>query len=368
MKKLFTLMLSVMMVSALSITAFATTANPNTDPSTGNGITIEMNLKATNPTLASVDGPGATFNYAVASVTPSADNGGTSITDASNHTAVVQAGPANGLVLSASSISYPIGTAVNASAAGADNKKSITASADMSKFTAPGIYRYSLTQTNTSTSQLEATGNATRFVDVYVEQGASALEVSGIVIHNGATENGAPSQKQASFESLFETVNITLKGAVGGSMSDKNHEFPYSGTVTDNGRSFTTQKNDDAASDVAGNASGSAISTTLADGDEFVICGLSHDAAVTYTETNNTSDTYQVSIEGGTPADPTAVAPNGTKTMASTDVDNASTVIFRNTLDAVSPTGVIMRFGPYFGMIVIAAALLVMRKKATATK
>lgn len=355
--KIFACVMAVAMVLTMNITAFASQQG---NPSTGGTITIEKNLKVKNPTLASVDGPGLTMNYAIAPVAPAAGNGGTTITDAQNHTGTVHQGIADGVTLSAASVSWPIGEAVDASSTGDDNIKSITATVDLTKFTVPGIYRYQLTETvGTDTSAIGAEGE-TRYIDVYIENDTTGLKVAGVVMHDGATADGKPSNKATFGDEIFETVNITLKKTVSGNMADKNNQFPFAGTVTDNSRYFYAKKAEAPAADdankIAGAAAGSAVSTTLAHNETYYISGLSHEAAVTYTETNNTNDTYQTSITGGTAAAASAVAPNGTKAMTSTDVDNAGEVVFNNALDAVSPTGVIMRFGPYVGMVLAAIA------------
>ena len=365
LKRVLSIMAATAMVATMSVPAVY--ANPT---STGS-ITIEKNLVVSNPTLASVDGPGLTMNYALATVTPAAANGGTTITDGT-HTSTVNAGVAGGLALSANSISWPIGTAVDASAAGEDNVKSITATVDTTAFTHAGIYRYSITETvGTDTSATGAAGE-TRYVDVYIENGQSGLECSGVVMHDGATSSGAPSNKATFGNETFETVNITLSKAVEGNMGDKVNQFGFAGTVTDNGRYFYALKGSAptaiAANQIAGAAGGSAISTTLCDGETYYISGLSHEAAATYTETNNTPDTYQVQV--GTTADPdqyeteSSVAANGTKVMSSEDVDDIAAVLFTNSMDAVSPTGVVMRYGAALAVLMAAVALVVINRKS----
>lgn len=360
-RKIAVIAASLMLTLSMSAVAFANQEAPTTtatNPVNGSSIVIEKNLKVSNPNLASVDGPGLTMNYAIAPVAPAAGNGGTTITDAQNHTGTVHQGPADGVTLSASSISWPIGTAVNASSAGADNVKSITADVDLTKFTVPGIYRYQLTETvGTDTSVTGAQGE-TRYIDVYIENDTTGLKVAGVVMHDGATADGKPSQKATFSPEEFETVNITLQKTVSGNMADKNNQFPFAGTVTDNGRYFYADKGAAPtaidAKKIAGAAAGSAVSTTLAHNEMYYISGVSHEAAVTYTETNNTQDVYQTSITGGTASEASAVAAGATKAMASTDVDNAGAVVFNNALESVSPTGVIMRFGPYIGMVLAA--------------
>lgn len=345
------------------VSSFAAGSTNPANPATGSSITIEKNLKVTNPTLASVDGPGASFSYAIAPVAPAANNGGTSITDGT-HTGTVHQGPADGVTLATSTIEYPIGTAVDASASGADNVKSIVANADVSKFSAPGIYRYQLTETATL-GECEATNtNGTRYIDVYIENDTNGLKVAGVVMHDGSTADGKPAQKKTLDDATFETVNVTLQKTVSGNMADRNHEFPFAGTVSDHGRYFFAKENAaPTAVDADKNTTG-AISVNLKNTETFYIAGVSKSATVAYTETNDTQDTYQTSITGGTASEASAVAPAGTKAMAATDVDNAAAVVFNNTLDSVSPTGVIMRFGPYVAMLLVAVALVGLRKRS----
>lgn len=362
MKKITTILLALIMMVAMSVAVYASDT-PANNTNTG-AITIEKNLKVTNPTLTSVDGPGASFAYAIAPVAPSAANGGTTITDGT-HTATVHQGPANGVALSASSLAFPIGTAVDASASGADNVKSLTATADISKFSAPGIYRYEVTETATL-GDCEATnaGTGKRYIDVYVVNGTSGLEFAGLVMHDGTTANGAPAQKTTFDAASFETVNVTLQKTVSGNMADRRHEFPFAGTISDHSRYCYAKENTaPTAVDADKNATGS-FNVNLKDTETFYIAGLSKSATVAYTETNDTNDTYSTSITGGTASAASDVAPGNTKAMAATDVDNAGAVVFNNAFDSVSPTGVIMRFGPYLAMIIVAAVLFFMRRKA----
>ena len=373
-KKFAVLAASLVLTLAMTVPSFAAGSSNPANPTAVGNIVIEKNLKVINPTLTSVDGPGVTFHYAVAPETPSEENGGLTITDNADpaHTGTVHVGPADGITLSAADIAYPVGTAVDAAASpGADNVKNITATADITKFTAPGIYRYKLTETQTGKADCDVQNTEDdRYIDVYVENDTTGLKFAGVVMHDGTTADGKPSQKKTFDNASFETVNVTLQKTVEGNMADRNNQFPFAGTVTDHGRYFYAKKAEAPtaidADKIAGAASGSAVSTALAHQAMYYIRGLSHTAAVAYTETNNTQDTYQTSITGGTASAASAVAPNGTKAMASTDVDSAAAVVFNNKLDSVSPTGVIMRFGPYVGMVAIAAVLIAMRKKAKA--
>ena len=352
-KRIAVIAASLMLVLSMSATVFASQDASTPTIATSGSIVIEKNLKVKNPTLTSVDGPGATFNYAIAPVAPVAGNGGTTITDAQNHTATVHQGPANGVALSAASITYPIGTAVDASDAGADNIKNITATADVSKFSAPGIYRYEVSETFLSEHcEVVNNGNGTRYIDVYVENGESGLTIAGMVMHEGSIDSA---HKKTFDNAEFETVNIEVKKQVTGNMADKNHEFPFAMTVSDSDRYYYDGEGATAAAATNKNTT-AASSGTLKDGESFWLCGISKSGTVTATETNNTADTYKTAVSGLATVAQSDVAPNGTKPSGDVATSAGGQILFTNTLDSVSPTGVIMRFGPYVGMVLAAMA------------
>lgn len=357
--------------AAMNATAFAAELTSGVAVTSDQSVNISKVLTVINPDLASVDGPGMSYSYEISSVTPSNDNGGTSVTDANNNTGTVHAGPAGGVSLETNSVSFPAGTQVNASDSGTANKKYFTAVSDLSKFTAPGIYRYRITETpdpaDITSTGVTDTGDRDRYLDIYIVNGDGGLAVAGYTLHdryNNKTDgfnggSGGPGQPFTGAAELV-TKNIILTQEVSGNMGDRNNQFPFTAKITDNGRSFYASKGEAPASNetdkIAGSETGSVMNTTLSHQEKYYISGLSSAAKVEYTETNNTPDTYSVSIEGGTPSEGSQVAPEGTKNMTQTGVLSADSVKFVNKLDTVTPTGVAMRYGASF--CVIAAGLL----------
>ena len=185
-----------------------------------------------------------------------------------------------------------------------------------------------------------------------------------IRFNGGSTGAGEPFTGAAE----YVTKNIVLEAQVGGNMGDKNNQFPFNGTVNDNGRYFYVKKGDapqaETSDMVQGSDTGTALSTTLAHTEKYYISGLSTAATVDYTETNNTPDAYSVSITGGTPSDASRVAQGETKTMGVTGVEDSEHVIFTNVLDSVSPTGLVMRYGMPALLIALAAVLIVISKRS----
>lgn len=397
-KKIVTLIAMITLVlcmSARAVLAAGDTIGPNDSgvtTTTSTTLNIVKTLKVSNPALVSVAGPGLQYSFTVEPATVPVN---TIITDG-EHSASVHPGPVDGLSLR----SAPYFTAaelLNASASGTDNTKNIVLNADLTKFPETGIYRYALTDT-TPESTLTAAGvrrvdeyTEVRYVDVYVQRDSStdSLIIEGYVVGSDNEENkngvlvketfdtstttdDATSADYHTFDTrdIFDTYNLVLRKSVTGAMGDKHNEFPFSITVSNSGRKYYSAKGTEptGTSSLNMDASTTSLETALKDGDTYYIAGLRANDTVAYTERNNTSDTYKTSITGGTASSATSVAPGGTKNMPATAVPNATDVTFVNNHDSVSPTGVIMRFGPYIGMVVVAALLILMRKKAKANR
>ena len=361
-------------------------------------LNIPKTLKVTNPALAQVAGPGLQLSYTLASTTVAA---GTSVSAGTEGPIEhVQSGPAGGLTL-VSGPAFTVSDTLNASASGAANVKNIVLTTDLTKFTEPGIYRYTLTDTTTAetlaAAGVERNENFTnvRYVDVYIQWDSTGdLVVEGYVVGSDNDANGVlvketfdtstttDDTQDASYvvydtPDVFNTYNLTLTKAVTGAMGDHENAFPFAITVSDSGRAFYAAKGTAPASDSTLNqaAHTTALSTTLAHGNVYYIAGLRKNDTVAYTETNNTQESYSVSISGVTDTSEvlagyaaTNVAPGGTKAMSAVTAPNAQNVTFENNLGSISPTGVVTRFGPYAGMVVLAGLLMALRKKAKAER
>ena len=366
LKKIMAVALACATVIGMSATVFAASPEGGVQH-TGGDLNISKTLVVTNPTLSSVDGPGLKYDYTIASETPSAANGGTAATDSNGNSSTVYAGPTGGATLTTSSVEWPKGTAVNASSSGVENTKNIVVSADATKFSSPGVYRYKITEAatpaNPSTIGVTDTNPAeVRYLDVFVENDTTGFKISGYVVHNGTK----PSGKGTFDNSQFDTKNVEVKKSTTGSMADKANQFPFSAAVSDNGRYYYDGKGT-AASAATNKNEGTSSSTTLCNNESFWICGVSTVGTVNVTETNNTSDTYSTAISGLATSAASDVAAGQTKASGSTTVGNGGQMLFTNTLDSVSPTGVAMKYAPGIGLVLIAGFLFIFatrRKKA----
>ena len=346
-------------------------------------INILKTMTVSNPDLSSVDGPGMSYSYTISPVTPSDDNGGGTVTDSENRTGIVQAGPEDGVTLTSSEVNFDVGTPLNASQEGTGNDKFFTALIDSYKFPAPGIYRYRISETlspqDPSAVGVSDSGDRDRYLDVYVENDSTVLAIAGCTLHdkyNNKTDgfNGGAAGPGQPFTGAaqMDTKNIVLEKEVIGNMGDKNNQFPFEGLVKDNGRSFYAKKEEapkgDASDLVEGSASGTSVSTTLAHLERYYISGLSSAAVVNFSETNNTQNTYSVSIAGGKDSAEENIVPDGKKTMGDTSVNDSSTVKFVNKLDTVTPTGVVLRYSYAFFIIAAGILLVLLRRKSRTDK
>ena len=182
-------------------------------------------------------------------------------------------------------------------------------------------------------------------------------------------------------------------------MGDKNHPFPFTVTVNNNGAPFFCGKDPDHLVYTQQSAYNSSI--TLKHGETFYIQGLSPHAKVSYSEKNDTSETYVVKaqVDNGSGngevlagSDTTQIAPNGSLAVPQFNISNYETVnnpttnqvgvtavidpntrvIYTNTIRAISPTGVILRFAPFVILFGFALAILAFshttKKKAKTTR
>lgn len=386
-KKMAAAAAAIIMVLGMSSTVFAATVL-NTGYSAGvvvssdTTLNIPKTLVVKNPALAGVAGPGLQLTYTVA---PATVADGTVITDGEDNTAPVHPGPVDGLRL-VSSPTFTVGETLDASAAGADNVKNIVLEVDLTKFNDPGIYRYELTDTTTADA-LAAAGvdrdehfDNVRYVDVYVQEVGSDLVVEGYVVGSDADEDGLLAKETFDTSTtdetsgttyptkdLFETYNASLTKSVTGTGGERHNQFPFAIAVSDSSRAYYADKGTAPSSSSSLNqaAHTTALSTTLQDTETYYIAGLTKNDTVAYTETNNTDNTYSVSVTGDVTIAATNVSANGgTKVMPATDVTDAGAVTFVNNLGSISPTGVITRFGPYIGMLAIAGILIFVRRRA----
>ena len=431
LKRLSTLALAAAMVLAMNTMVFAATTTNGVVETSDTTITLDKTILVFNANGSTVYNPGITYNYSIAPDTSVTT--GTKITDKDGDTVVVQTGPTGGATLSDSTAVFSAANTTAATSTGTALTDTITASVDLSKFTKAGVYRYVITETQpTNLTEVGITRPsgyvATRYLDVYVKNGTSGLEVFGYVCFTGTGTiidgktpgNSSIDGKTTGFVEQYDsntdpdtttltgnladryyTYDLTIEKEITGDMADLTNAFPftfatsnavtgqqftvaYSGSTKGSIKTGVTNGVAAIGTDVTAELSDTSIASTT-DGDKLTIKGLPANTKFNITETNDTVDTYKVTISGVQDTDnktETEVAANGTHAVNSvavaisnytaydgtdpTTTGKYSAITFTNKLDSVSPTGIVLRFAPYLLILGAGIILLVLSRRRRA--
>lgn len=310
-------------------------------PVTDNKVTITSTLTMNKDAVE----PDADFSYTIAPAEAS---------EPTNTGMPATAGVEGAVSLSLSSVNF--------SAQGLDSvdntdgkTKTITAhlsaSLDISKFKAPGIYRYKITQTEPPLDGLNVTHEAL-FLDVYVENNGAGFVVKGCTL---SAEAGS-GKKTDGFENKYATHKLTITKVVAGNQGDKNKGFEF--TVTIKGAGGETYKYDTVKNGVTTPnenkaVSGTAISVSLKNGESVIFYGLSSEDKFAVTEKDYGGDGYKTSYKIGDDTSSTEGNSIAEKGIGTSD----TTVTFTNTKEATVPTDVIRTVAPYVAIVAFAAVM-----------
>ena len=257
----------------------------------------------------------------------------------------------------------PITTAVQGITLG-QNEKYVkkTVSIDFSNvaFTAPGIYRYIVTEGASSVNGITNDANASRILDVYVIYDTSAssttsLKIAGSVMYK-ETESSTL-EKSRMFVNTYSTNNVTLKKEVTGNQGDRNKDFTFTVTIQGNPGNVYSVLQGSNTVDLTVNQNGTASGTfSLKHDGSIVIQGLATGDTFAIEENDYSNESYNTSykLNGAT------TATTGRSLSATTMGDSAQSVVFINNREGAVPTGILMEFEPYLilGAVVMASFLL----------
>ena len=337
----FTVVAATMLLALVGVVTPAWAEEGSKLPVTGNTVTITSTLIMNKDAVE----PNAKFEY---SISPA---GTSELTSTSGMP--VTPGVLDAVTLPSSSVNF--------SAQGlhsvdnTDDTKTITAhlsaSLDISKFKAPGIYRYKITQTPPPLDGLNVTYKEL-FLDVYVENGSSGYVVGGCTL----SVKAGSGEKAAGFVNKYATHKLTITKVVAGNQGDKNKDFEF--TVTIKGADgetykYDTVKNGVTTTNQTTTKSGATFTETLKHGESITVYGLSSEDKFTVTETDYHSDGYKTSYKIGDDTSSTEGNSIAEKAIGTSD----TTVIFTNTKDATVPTDVIRTVVPYAAIVAFAAVM-----------
>lgn len=283
-KRISALVLALIMVLALTATAFAADLNSNgvigdsaftqdNPTSQGKVINLKKELTVFNPDETYVYGPDFRYTY-----TLRAGNGGKSITDAaSQHSSDVStvtttlSGIVNGATVNNGTHGDPWtwaqGTVIwsnsdilEATAAGKTNLKDISIDFTNVVFSQPGVYRYEITETPAADDNTyvqhgitEGSGTRVRYLDVYVmrdpanyvdgdaanewmiygyvcfynDEDITADTATTVPVKTTGFVAGTSDGTNAVTADQYHTYNLTITKDVVGDNSMSNHQFPF---------------------------------------------------------------------------------------------------------------------------------------------
>ena len=257
----------------------------------------------------------------------------------------------------------PITTAVQGITLGQNEqyvKKTVSIDFSNVAFTAPGIYRYIVTESASSVNGITNDSNASRILDVYVMYDASAsptasLKIAGSVMYKGAEDSVL--EKSSIFVNTYSTNNVTLKKEVTGNQGDRNKDFTFTVTIQGNPGNVYSVLQGRNTVDLTVNQSGTASGTfNLKHDGSIVIQGLATGDTFAIEENDYSNESYNTSykLNGAT------TATTGRSLSATTMGDGAQRVVFINNREGSVPTGILMEFEPYLilGAVVMASFLL----------
>ncbi|MDD7219488.1 MAG: FctA domain-containing protein [Clostridia bacterium] len=217
-------------------------------------------------------------------------------------------------------------------------------SVDSSKFEEPGIYRYVVKETTGNYDGITYSSDE-KYFDVYVN-------ADGEVYAYQFTDKDTQQEKDdGNFTNNYDVKDLTITKNVEGNQGNKSKEFNFTINVEgDKGENYYVTFS---GTKKPVTLQGSALSITLKNGESATIHGLSSNDAYTVTEDDYSNDGYVTSI-----GDKRTNEAKGT-------ISEDSEVIFKNTRNAATPTGIVMSIAPYIIMILAAGvfAVVFLRRK-----
>lgn len=264
-------------------------------------------------------------------------------------------------------------------------KKQVTVDFSSVNFTAPGIYRYTITENDpTSQSGVAIKGNSTRTLDVYVEytdDNATTLAVTHYVLQDG-TANPNTATKSKGFTNTYTTYDLTLTKDVTGNQGNRDKYFRFEVTIANAvaGTKYTvtvpsglTQNDLEGADQLTDVNKGELVATGgtvtavyyLKDGQSITIQGLTPATTYAITEASYAADGYTTKYQ---------IDSNGEQTANSFDAqtmgDTSHTVTFTNTKSGTVPTGILLETAPYLilGAVVVAGLVVLFATRRRRTR
>ncbi len=244
------------------------------------------------------------------------------------------------------------------------NDETKTATVDFTGITFPtaGIYRYKITETASTNTDVAIDAAPVRYLDVYVVNTANGTKIEWYVLlktavtptknTNGQWDYGT-ANKSEGFTNTYTTYTLNLQKIIAGNMANMTEKFEF--TINFEGPAGAKFKYGNETITLGTDGKASLTIPELGHKATALIQGIPSTVSYTIAETVKTNAGYetaytQTGVEGST---------NGVTTTKKVMGKQNNEVVFTNTKINVSPTGVIMTIAPYALMVVLAGAFAV---------
>lgn len=223
--------------------------------------------------------------------------------------------------------------------------------ADASAFPATGIYHYTLSETDSGYSGITYDTTA-RDVYVYVYEKDNARYVGSIQMVKQDTQG---KEKNEAFvndygEKNNTTHDITVKKSVAGNMGEHDKKFKFKVSVNGDAgewyKVLVKEKEGSTAVESHIVSGADAVEYSIKDTGSIQIFGLTSNDTYTVEEDDYSGDGYVTTVDSTT-----------TRTVTGNVQEDGASKTVTNTKNTSSPTGVILNYGPYILMIVLAGSL-----------
>ena len=257
-------------------------------------------------------------------------------------------------------------------------------------FTAPGIYRYTITESDSTASEITNDTVKTRTLDVYVQYrnigtkqdpkySDTELEVSHYVLHEG-TGNPADATKSPGFTNTYTTYDLTLKKEVEGNQGDRDKYFMFtvniSNAVPGTVYSVVLPSEDNYAGNtqrsLTVDENGKVVDAIfyLKNDQSIVIQGLTEDTKYTIEEESYSDDGYSTSYTVQVDDQPASTPSEALTTVEKTMDTGDNIVTFTNTKNGSVPTGILLETAPYLilGAVVVVGLVVLFATRRRRTR
>lgn len=377
MKRIGALAMVLALVLALGVTALAADLGELNDGSnTTNVDSFTINVILNKD--ANVNSPANTVTFTLA---PAAD------TDVANPYKV---GPTGGIYFGTGddTATFPVNPET------AQCTQTITVTTDNTKFTAPGVYRYKITETtplNKADLGFATADKTEKYIDVYVKSdGGTGYIVYGATMGDSYDDTTkALADKDSDFNISYTTddggtpivpgddtpksYDVTVSKVITGGAADPDESFDFTLTVKGlaaaAGVDVTVEKSGATGADTLTLAADDADYTyTMKGGDSFTLKGLPKTLALEVLETVSGLDGYDTDI---TFANMNSTSSSGRTASGTVKGDNnnpVGTITFTNTRTTISPTGVVMFVAPLVILLAASFVFYAMSRKSRKNK